>query len=122
MSMEDVQRFLSALAQDEDLAVRADDAYVEALHRVASGAGYAFSEDDLRGALDATAADLADSDLEGVVGGFASMQFNTATLSAGMNTAFGGLADTVYGGGTSSIVNFGGLTRFSSFSKGGYSR
>ena len=106
MAVEEVTRFLRKLTEDESLALQADDAYVEALHRVASAAGYGFSEDDLRAGLDAAAGDLSESELDQVVGG--------ATLS-------GSTANTVFGG-TSGKWSLASLTRFSSLSGGGFSR
>ncbi|MCB1739075.1 MAG: Nif11-like leader peptide family natural product precursor [Gammaproteobacteria bacterium] len=124
MAIQDVQKFLLALEQDESLAVQVDDAYVEALHGVASGAGFEFSEDELRAGLDAAAGDLSDEELEHVMGGYTSTSLSRDALSAQLNTAPGGFtADTVYGGGTSShgLINPAPM-RFSSFSKTGYSR
>ena len=126
MAMEEVQKFLAALDQDEGLATRADDAFVEALHGVAAGAGYDFSEDDLRSALDGAGSGLSDEELDGVAGGVLSVgvQRNTlGGLGTSMDAATGGfVADTVYGGGTSSLVSQPGLTRFGSFSRNGFSR
>ena len=114
MAIEDVQKFLVALDSDESLAVQADDAYVEALHKVASGAGYGFSVDDLRSGLDAAAGDLADDELDQVVGGFG--------LSRSLTVSASPVANTVFAGTTSAIANTVTALRFSSFSKYGFSR
>ena len=117
MAIEKALEFLSALDQDESLAVKADDAFVAALHQVAGGAGFEFSEDELRRALDGEG--LSDADLDQVAGGLSRLRIGA--ISDTVYGGVGGVADTVYGG-TSSLVNPLGQIRFGSFSKTGFTR
>ena len=112
MSPDDVNEFLERLDQDEELAVSADDAFVEALHGVASAAGYSFSQDELRAGMDG-AAGLSDDQLDEVTGG-------SGTLTG---ASMPSLADTVFAGTTSANLLVQPSTlRFASFSKLGFRR
>jgi len=55
MTIEKAKEFLASLRSDEDLATRADDAYVAALMKVAASSGESFAEGELRAVLDAAA-------------------------------------------------------------------
>lgn len=117
MAIEDVQSFLLALEQDDSLARQADDAYVEALQSVASGAGFAFSEDDLRATLDGGGADLTDAELDHVVAGVtaAATSTNPAAVPGGSQflTHWSGCGPDCVDPVTSKVT---------SFSKSGFSR
>ena len=120
MAIENVQKFLQALDTNDDLAVRADDAYVAALHGVAAEAGFEFSEDELRTALDGAAGDLSEGELDHVVGGAYLSGATAATVDV-WPTLDGSNANTVFGG-TSGAVTQPSPLRFGSFSKSGFSR
>ncbi|MCB1739076.1 MAG: Nif11-like leader peptide family natural product precursor [Gammaproteobacteria bacterium] len=108
MAIEQVHSFLLALEEDETLAVRADDAYVAALRAVASSAGFEFSEDELRVALD-TAATLPGSDLQ----------------AAELDQVVGGASTAItFWSGSASATSqpYTNSTRFGSFSRLGFSR
>ena len=109
MAMEDVRRFLAALDADDDLAVRA----VAGLKGVAEGAGYDFSADELRAALDGAAGGLGDGELDRVVGGALHL-----TVDVGIPGSQS-LTPGDYGHGD---LGQPGTLRFASFSKTGFGR
>ena len=121
MAMEKVMEFLSRLQSDDELATKADDAFVSGLHVVAGSAGYSFSEDELRAGMDAAAQrplpqsledleELSDAELDNVVG-----------AGSSFDTVFAGITDTVFAGSSLNTVD-GVSLRFSSFSSLGYTR
>ncbi len=126
MAMDKVFEFLSRLQTDDELATKADDAFVSGLHVVAGSAGYGFSEDELRAGMDAAAQrplpesledleELSDAELDNVVGAGSSFD----TVFAGISS-MGMTTDTVFAG--SSVTVDGVSLRFSSFSSLGYTR
>ena len=121
MAMDKVFEFLSRLQSDDELATKADDAFVSGLHVVAGSAGYGFSEDELRAGMDAAAQrplpesledleELSDAELDNVVG-----------AGSSFDTVFAGITDTVFAGSSLNTVD-GVSLRFSSFSSLGYTR
>jgi len=126
MATENVLDFLNRLISDDELAAKADDAWVAGLHAVAEGAGYRFSEDELRAGMDAAAQqplpesleeldELSEEELDNVVGA-------GGLIGATGDTVFAGISsDTVFAGISMQTADAVSL-RFSSFSRTGFLR